>query len=227
MILHMAFSPDRRRVITTSVDNTTRLWDAESSVNLAVLRGYEGSVRQAAFSPDGSRIVTTSDDGVRVWPYFPSTQALIDHARRIVPRQLTPDDKYKEGLEWHPDGKRLTYHVSTGKSETRQVYLDGRSPSLLVNAPDIWDYVGNWAPDGRRFIFKGSTQEGWGVYAYDEASGKTTLVSDPVRDDWGSLGAGLPSWSRDGKTAAWGASNSSAVQSWIMKNFLPESKAGE
>jgi Tol biopolymer transport system component len=92
---------------------------------------------------------------------------------------------------------------------------------LLVDAPDIWDYTGIWAPDGRRFVFSGSVQGNWGVYAYDETSGKTTLVSDPVRN------AGLPCWSRDGKTAAWGASNTTAVQSWIMENFLPESKTSK
>jgi len=134
-------------------------------------------------------------------------------------RQLTSDVEWKEGLEWHPDGQRLTYHVSGYDSETHQTYLDGREPTLLVNAPDTWDYVGMWAPDGRRFFFMGSvvSAKSLGMYVYDESSGKTTQVSDLVEN------AGVPRWSRDGKTMAWWATRTTSIQTWIMENFLPES----
>jgi Tol biopolymer transport system component len=130
-------------------------------------------------------------------------------------RQLMSDVDWKEGLEWHPDGQRLTYHVSRLDSETHQTYLDGREPTLLVNAPKVWDYVGKWAPDGRRFFFVGGPH----MYVYDESSGKTTQVSEPGES------AGVPSWSRDGKTMAWCATRTTSVQTWIMENFLPTAKA--
>jgi Tol biopolymer transport system component len=138
-------------------------------------------------------------------------------------RQLTSDVEPKKGLEWHPDGKRLTYHVTLSDSETHQAYLDGREPTLLVNAPDTWDWIGVWAPDGRRFFFLGSVASAkkLGMYVYDESSGKTTLVSDLVDN------AGVPCWSRDGKTMAWWETRQTSIQTWIMENFLPESTAGE
>ena len=51
-------------------------------------------------------------------------------------RQLTPDDHdYLEGVEWHPDGQRLSYNVDRGESETREAYMDGRPPTTtLINA---------------------------------------------------------------------------------------------
>ena len=106
--------------------------------------------------------------------------------------------------------------MSRYASETRQAYLDGRPPSLLFDAPDIWDYVGIWAPDGRRFFFIASPG-GWGMYVYDKASAETKLVSTHILD------RGVPCWSRDGKTMAWWTTRSTIRQTWIMENFLPES----
>ncbi len=142
-------------------------------------------------------------------------------------RQLTPDGPdsyYLEGAEWHPDGQRLSYNVDRRESETRQAYLDGRPPTLLVDHPDDgWDYIGVWAPDGRRFFYmsEATGEEGYGIYVYDEASGDTTLFADHVS------GQSPPRWSRDGKTAAWWATRKTEPQAWIMENFLPESAAGE
>ncbi len=138
-------------------------------------------------------------------------------------RQLTSDVDWKERLEWHPDGQRLTYHVSRYDSETHQTYLDGREPTLLVNAPDIWDYVGMWAPDGRRYFFLGSviTAQKMGMHVYDESSGKTTQAIEPAEN------AGVPSFSRDGTTMAWWETRQTSIQTWIMEDFLPESTAGE
>jgi serine/threonine protein kinase len=171
-------------------------------------RWEEYSVR---WSPDGKFIAAFG------MPKPRSNAVFVVPASGGELRQLTSADEWKEGLEWHPDGQRLTYHVSRLDSETHQAYLDGREPTSLVNAPDIWDYVGMWAPDGRRFFFVGGPP----MYVYDESSGKTTQVSDPGDK------VGVPSWSRDGKTMAWWATRTTSVQTWIMENFLPESTAGQ
>jgi WD40 repeat protein len=63
-----AFSPDGKRVVTASDDNTARLWDADTGKEAAVLKGHTNRVWSAAFSPDGKRVVTASaDNTARLW----------------------------------------------------------------------------------------------------------------------------------------------------------------
>ena len=64
----MAWSPDGLRLATASLDNTTRVWNAESGEQLHELRGHTERVYSIAWSPDGLRLATASDDRTaRVW----------------------------------------------------------------------------------------------------------------------------------------------------------------
>ena len=67
-ISHVAFSRDGLRLLTSSYDNTARLWDVKSGNELHRYLGHTWWVWSAAFSDDESRIVTASQDGtVIVW----------------------------------------------------------------------------------------------------------------------------------------------------------------
>ena len=68
LVISAAFSPDGRRIVTASGDQTARIWDAATATPLAMLSGHSDGVVTAAFSPDGRRIVTASvDQTARIW----------------------------------------------------------------------------------------------------------------------------------------------------------------
>jgi len=59
----VAFSPNGER-IASSGDNTVRLWDARSGLEVLTLKGGSGSL---AFSPDGKRLASASGDTIIIW----------------------------------------------------------------------------------------------------------------------------------------------------------------
>jgi WD40 repeat protein len=67
-VLSVAGSPDGRRLATASLDNTARVWDAQTGAEIAVLKGHSDPVWRVAWSPDGRRLATASwDNTARVW----------------------------------------------------------------------------------------------------------------------------------------------------------------
>ncbi len=63
------FSPDGKRIVSTSADDTLRLWNAATGEQIGQpMTGHQDEVTSAAFSPDGKRIVSGSvDKTLRVW----------------------------------------------------------------------------------------------------------------------------------------------------------------
>jgi len=84
------FDPSGARVLTAG-GKTARLWHSATGALLAVLRGHDDEVLSAVFDPQGGRVLTASDDKTaRIWHVFPTVKALVEHARAIMPRELTP-----------------------------------------------------------------------------------------------------------------------------------------
>ena len=62
------FSPDGKRIVTASDDNTATLLDIEIRPTFGASLQHDGPVRAAHFSPDGQLIATASEDGsARIW----------------------------------------------------------------------------------------------------------------------------------------------------------------
>ena len=95
----MYAAPRSPRRPSASWDKTGRVWDVASGTEVARLNGHDDQIHDIALSPDGHRLATASDDKTaRIWPLFATTQALVDHARMIMPRDLTAEEQKRFSL---------------------------------------------------------------------------------------------------------------------------------
>ena len=59
-VTSVAFSPDGKRIVSGSQDQTVKVWDADKGTETLTLKGHTQLVTSVAFSPDGKRIVSGS-----------------------------------------------------------------------------------------------------------------------------------------------------------------------
>jgi WD40 repeat protein len=64
----VAFDPVSKRFASGGVDQSVKVWDAETGEEVLTFEGHAESVRGVTFSPDGKRIVSCSQDGaLKFW----------------------------------------------------------------------------------------------------------------------------------------------------------------
>jgi WD40 repeat protein len=64
----VAFTMNRGRLVSGTMDGNIRLWDVEASSTLCILRGHTNGVSFLAVSPDNTRLASGSQDGtIRIW----------------------------------------------------------------------------------------------------------------------------------------------------------------
>ena len=161
------FSADGLRVLTSSADNTARVWDAQTGTPLGEVMRHDGMVWSARFSPDGLRVVTASGDKTaRIWDARTgeALSAQLTHAEDVYEAQFSLDG--------------LQVLTAAGGRESRATRVwDGRTGKPL-SEPLRYGTNGwtRFSPDGSRVLTFGTDHA---VRLWDARTGK--FLAEPLK----------------------------------------------
>lgn len=209
-VVHVAFSPDGRRLASGSAENAVKVWDIMSGQELYKLPGHVAPILNVTFSPDGCRLITAGRDRVvKVWDLPPGKPgASVTGVRELSPRwtrqdfstspwciALSPDGSCLAIGGPRADGNVRVYDMSTGKL-LHKLIGDFRVISVV------------FSPDGRRLASAGSDRI---VRLWDTTTGQEVISLRGHEDSIGRLlfspdGHRLASASQDGMVRVWDAS---------------------
>jgi WD40 repeat protein len=90
-------SPDGKYLLTASEDQTARLWDVQTGVELRRFVGHKGTVLTAIFSPDGRYVLTGSGDRTaRLW--YTSLDDTVKMLCGRLLRDFTAEERAQYGI---------------------------------------------------------------------------------------------------------------------------------
>ena len=188
----LAYSPDGKRIATTSYESKIKLWDAETGKELLAIPNDGGEA--IAFSPDGKRIASPSGQLVKVW------DALTGKEVRSIKTGASA------GLAFIHDGKRLAIGAS-GKVGAWQI--DKLQGGHTFEAGQAGLSSMALSPDGKRIATASALLDPT-VKVWDAQTGKLVFSLKGHGDVADSV-----AFSRDGKTLA-SASRDETTRIWDM-----------
>jgi WD40 repeat protein len=145
----VALTPDGRRVVSGSWDNTLRVWDLEKGETIRTLQGHSSAVTAVALTPDGCRGVSGSwDNTLQVWDLGTgqTLRTLEGHANFVTAVALTPDGR--RALSGSYDNTLRLWDLGTGQTlrtfesqDTVALSADGRHAlsGSWDNTLHLWD----------------------------------------------------------------------------------------
>ncbi|ETO26153.1 hypothetical protein RFI_10982 [Reticulomyxa filosa] len=140
------FSPDDRKVVSASDDETVRIWDVESGKEIHILKGHSSWVNYATFSPDGNTVASCSEDKtVRLWNVQSGQlQIVLNHLSGVTMVQFSPDGQ-----------------VIASCSVDRDIRIWGARSGILLHlcqGPVHWTNDLQFSPNSQHIVSSSSTK---------------------------------------------------------------------
>lgn len=205
VILSVAFSPNGKRLVTGSWNNSLQQWDAVTGQPIGgPMRGHGDMVQSVAFSPDGRRIVSAGNDKtVRVWDTASGAalgEPLYGHQDMVM------------SVAFSPDGTKL---VSGSADRTLRLWdtATGQAIGVPISTPDgqVWSVAVDRS--GSRIASGGADGV---VRLWDAATGRS--VVPPLRGHRSTVWS--VAFSPDGTRLVSG-SNDMTLQQWNVATGAP------
>lgn len=134
-VLLVAFSPDGQRLVSSSYDQTIRLWHLESGKCERILQGHCDRVWQVAFNPDGRRIASCSyDRTIKLWDAQTGEclNTLIEHQGAVTSVCFSSEGQYL--ISGSLDCTIKVWDIATGRCLTTLQGHEGGILSLRVQS---------------------------------------------------------------------------------------------
>ena len=165
----VALGRDGKRIVSSSSDNTLKVWDADTRREIHTLKGHTKPVLSVAFSPDGKRIVSGSQD---------STLKIWDADKGVAIHTLKGHILDVACVAFSRDGKRI---VSGGKDTKIKVWDADKGIEIrtLKGHKNAVTSVA-FSPDGKRIVSSSydNTIKFW------DADKAVATLSLPTETEW-------------------------------------------
>ncbi|MBI1289862.1 protein kinase [bacterium] len=137
-VVGVNWSPDGKRIVSASSDETARVWDSDSGRLVSTLTGHALNVMCASFSRDGSRILTVSmDQSAKLW--------LAESGREIMTvfRLEDPNDALVGG-GFSADGQSALIATRRARLFVCESFSWKDAPFGEPTSPDFPDNLERW-----------------------------------------------------------------------------------
>ena len=201
----VALSPDDRLLASASADNTIRLWDVTSGLELRALTGHRGWIKCVAFSRDGKLIASGSNDKtIKLWDVATGREL------HSLEGHLAP----VESLAFSNDGRWLASGSADNNAKLWEV-ASAREVNTLKGHSD-WITGIAFSADGS-LLATGSKDNT--IRLWEVATGRETRIlkghTDRVREiAFSPGGESLASGGFDGKIILWKTASGKNIKSF-------------
>lgn len=199
----LAWSPDGKKVISGSEDETLMLWNPETGERIGEPMVGHHKVSSVAWSPDGHRLF----GGYGLTGYFGGTLMLWDAETGEAVAESMVDELDVQSVDCSPDGRRL---ISGGCGKTMMLWNAETLESIgdPIRGHESGVMAVAWSPDERRLV-SGSNDAT--LMLWDAESGEG--IGEPMTGhkekvasvSWSPDGRRLVSGSWDGTFMIWNA----------------------